>query len=216
MDERELIKSHVPIFLKYTEKYSDSKTDEKFKRILESIGNKSKVLILGCGAGREIGYLLNKGCKITAIDISKELTDEANRRYGDKAKIMCVNALDFKTKKKFDYIIGLWAFINFIPWKKEREELMINLKNMLKKGGKIIFTIRKPENLRDWVKVFIWSLKSKEFGTVYSRGPNVSKSLARIPYHIFVNNREIKELGAMAGLKIEIKKECVEFKKKLK
>jgi SAM-dependent methyltransferase len=212
MHEKEIIKKNMPMFLDYTKHYSDSETDKKFKKILGEIEDKSSVLILGCGAGREIEYLLKKKCKITALDISQELIEYCRKRYRKKANILCVNALDFKTEEKFDYIIGLWAFINFIPWKKEREELMINLKNMLKKEGEIIFTIRKPENLMDWVKIFIWSLKSRELGTVYARGPEQKKDTPRIPYKIFRSNREIIKLGELSGLKTEIKKDCVEFR----
>jgi ubiquinone/menaquinone biosynthesis C-methylase UbiE len=77
-----------------------------------------KILVLGCGAGRTLIPLFEKGLEITAIDIVPKMVEAAETRIkGLPIKILLMDAakLDFKSES-FDYVFfRFMASIIFTP-----------------------------------------------------------------------------------------------------
>ena len=101
------------------------------------IRSKSKVLSCGCGAGREVKFLVEQGCKVTALDHSKNMID-LSKKLEQKAKYVLGDMVTFQSKEKFDYVICLWNTINFIETKELRKEFIENCYKNLKPNGKLI------------------------------------------------------------------------------
>lgn len=111
--------------------------EDPSKIALNLIKPESYVLSAGCGAGREVDYLVNVlKCRVVAIDIdenavklSKEKTPNAEYLVGDMVN---------KTfEKKFDYIVCLWNTINYLN-RKSRKKFIDNCYKNLKKEGELI------------------------------------------------------------------------------
>jgi len=135
------------------EKYSKiAKQDKNYLKLLKEpyglsqellalrlVYPKSLVLSIGCGAGREVKYLVQKiKCKVTAIDYDEEMIKNS-KTIEPKAEYLCIDALNFSRKNTYDYIVCLWNTINFLD-KNERKKLIeLSYKN-LKKDGKLILT----------------------------------------------------------------------------
>ena len=96
----------------------------------------SKVLSAGCGAGREVKFLVRElNCKVTALDISKNMI-EMSKKIEPKAKYIQGDMASFLSEEKFDHIVCLWNTINFIPNLTLRKKFIHTCYNNLR-GGEI-------------------------------------------------------------------------------
>nr|MBC8495712.1 class I SAM-dependent methyltransferase [archaeon] len=103
-----------------------------------------KVLVIGCGAGRECFVLAEMGFEVVGVDISKEMVAAA-KKLSEKKKLNIKffesNILDFDYKKEsFDYVLMLEQMYNLIPFKKNRLLLLKKVRFLLKKNGLFIFS----------------------------------------------------------------------------
>lgn len=154
------------------QKYTDSKIDKRCLKIIRDLEPNKVVLSLGCGAGREVAELLKHGHKVTAIDVSGEMI-QRSILTNPKANHYCMDCIEFAqmfNHLKFDYIIGLFSFLNYIK-KEDRKELIKNLYGMLNEGGRImIFELRRvTDRWQDVLKViyYYWlSGLEYEFGDI--------------------------------------------------
>ncbi|PIR72402.1 MAG: hypothetical protein COU42_01485 [Candidatus Nealsonbacteria bacterium CG10_big_fil_rev_8_21_14_0_10_36_24] len=119
-----------------------------------------RILDLGCGDGKQIiafGKKLTKGGKIIGCDISNELLKKAE----EKAKENNINAsfllhdinqpFSFKDEE-FDFISSLFS----IYYVKNPLKVILEIKRLLNKKGKLFIAGPTPNNARDF-----WELHSK-------------------------------------------------------
>ena len=114
-----------------------------------------KILEIGCGKGRFSIPLLKKGYNITCIDLSDSLLKDFKKNISSEMKVKIINE-DFnkiakKLKNKFDFIIGFYILHHL----DNLEGSFRNMRIMLKKGGKIIFSENNPYNLMYYVQMMI-------------------------------------------------------------
>ena len=79
----------------------------------------SNVLEIGCGNGRNAIYLAQKGCTVTAVDLSQQAI-EWSREQADvqnvNIKFICENIFNLKLEsQKFDYIYDSGCFHHLSP-----------------------------------------------------------------------------------------------------
>lgn len=112
---------------------------------------KSSVLEIGAGCGAVTGTLLDKGLKVTALELEKDRAEVIRRRYADKKnlKIVSDSIYDYSKKQKFDYItlIGVWEYSaryfnktetnHYLPY----IEMLTKIKTFLKPKGVLIIAI---------------------------------------------------------------------------
>ena len=122
---------------------------EANKNLINFVFNKSElidkpnlnILDVGCGYGeQDIEWLklLDKSCKITAIDISEEQMYNAMKKNSDVDFDICDAAyIDLKFKNKlFDRIISVESAFHY----PERNVFFKNVNSLLKDNGKFIIT----------------------------------------------------------------------------
>jgi len=122
--------------------FKTSKSDYQLSPHLLALGlikPKSLVFSAGCGAGREVKYLVQeKQCKVFAMDIDKKML-ESSIKVEPNATYLLGDILKYKADKKFDYIVCLWNTINY--FKPKQRIIFINkCYNNLSKNGKLIIT----------------------------------------------------------------------------
>ncbi len=91
-------------------------TQIESRLMAERIASGSDVLVLGSGGGRELPTLLEKGCSITAVDISSEMLKAGMLRYPDTDIVWMqadVHALP-TTDHSFDAAVCLGAVFNYL------------------------------------------------------------------------------------------------------
>lgn len=66
------------------------------------------ILELGCGEGRDAGYILKRGYNITATDISPEAIRHCREKYPEfAAHFQVLDCLSGKLEKKYDFIYAV-------------------------------------------------------------------------------------------------------------
>ena len=104
-------------------------------RFLNKLHPGAEILDYGCGSGRDTKYFLEQGCKVTAIDGSRELCKLASEYTGIPVKHMLFQDLD--EKEAYD---GIWACssILHVPTN-ELRDIIKKMENALRAHG-IIYT----------------------------------------------------------------------------
>ena len=98
----------------------------------------SNVLSAGCGAGREVKFLVRElNCKVTAIDISEKMV-EWSKKQEKNAEYIVGDIAKFKSKKKFDYVVCLFNTINQLLNLEERKKFIRACEFNLNEGGQLI------------------------------------------------------------------------------
>ncbi|MBR8748603.1 hypothetical protein IX317_000262 [Fusobacterium sp. DD29] len=93
--------------------------------------NSGEILDLGCGSGRDSKYFIEKGFKVTALDLSPKLAEKASKYIGQK--VIVGDMRDLKFDDKF---IGIWACASLLHL--NEEEVLTTLEkciSALKKDG---------------------------------------------------------------------------------
>lgn len=92
-----------------------------------------EILDLGCGSGRDSKYFLEKGYKVTALDLSPTLAKKASDYIGQEVIIADMKTLDYTNK-----FIGIWACASLLHLTEvEILETLKRCHKALKKDGVI-------------------------------------------------------------------------------
>jgi ubiquinone/menaquinone biosynthesis C-methylase UbiE len=107
------------------------------KRFLKNI--KGKVLEIGIGTGKNLPFYDYTKVQLTAIDISKNMLEQAkvlaqNKKYPVSFKLITSDTLPFENKI-FDYIVCTFVLCS-VP---NQHKTLTEIKRVLKSSGKIIF-----------------------------------------------------------------------------
>ncbi|AJK85997.1 MULTISPECIES: class I SAM-dependent methyltransferase [Lysinibacillus] len=96
----------------------------------------SKVLELGCGAGRNAIYLAKKGCSVVGVDLSENALEWAKKRISEdvNVELVCANIFDLDFQQEsFDFIYDSGCFHHIAPHRRVSYIEIIN--RLLKQDG---------------------------------------------------------------------------------
>lgn len=121
---------------------------EDLKPLTRFVNAGDKILDLGCGNGRLLGFFKNKDVEYIGIDNSDKIIEIARTKYpGVKFQIASALNLPFEDDY-FDKIFSIAVF-HHIPSKKFRIKFLQQAKRVLKPNGLLI--------------LFVWNLQQKRF-----------------------------------------------------
>lgn len=83
---------------------------------------KSRVLVLGCGSGRDAAYFAENGHIVTAVDFSEQAINKARAQFENVPHLEFVQSdiFKFQPKGKFDLIFEHACYACFLPEKRRR------------------------------------------------------------------------------------------------
>lgn len=120
--------------IRFVNKYIHRRIGHKIK------GKDFNFLDVGCGAGRNIAYLVENGYNVTGIDISKIAINQAKKFLNYKKiprnryYLKCVSSADFFFKEKFFDVIISCASLDSMPTN-EINQTIKKMEISLKKKG---------------------------------------------------------------------------------
>lgn len=116
-----------------------SSTYNIFEENLSSIDG--EILDLGCGSGRDSKHFIEKGYKVTALDLSPVLAIKASKYIGQDVIIADMKDLNYDNK-----FIGIWACASLLHLtEKEILETLNRCHKALKNGGVIYASFKYGE-----------------------------------------------------------------------
>lgn len=115
---------------------NQNKDIDFFKKLI-GIKKKKKILIIGAGTGR-VAIPLSYYHDIYALDKSKDRLEVLSKKEYGNLKIICNDAINYKSEEKFDYIIFPYSTMQNIYPQLKQKMILQNLKKNLKENGQII------------------------------------------------------------------------------
>ncbi|HWF73964.1 MAG TPA: class I SAM-dependent methyltransferase [Solirubrobacteraceae bacterium] len=99
-----------------------------------------RVLEVGCGAGRVLGYLVELGGEVHGIDISPAMVAHCQAAYPQAAvRVGDLAAISASTEGKFDAVLGVDSVLDVFD-DGERRRVLSDLRALLAPGGLLIFS----------------------------------------------------------------------------
>ena len=186
---------------------------ESFERkvISEYLAPDSRVLDVGCGAGREAFEIRKMGCRdITAIDVSPAMIQAAkaeDKKRKSGIKFIEAEAGDFIREDEggYDIILLLTQLLCHIPGHKNRIDFLARLGGLLSENGVIILSAHNRHEGGKYrfrwklLRLFtgIWralGMTRLEFGDIMATQVSEADSDKTAYLHIFTMNEIIDEV----------------------
>jgi len=109
------------------------------EEIFETTKKPKNILELGCGTGNYTKILLERGYKVTAIDISGEMLEIAREKCS--TKFLEGDIRTIKIDDKFDCCLAMFAVMGYITKNRDIKKTLINIRKHLKTNGIFIFDV---------------------------------------------------------------------------
>jgi SAM-dependent methyltransferase len=103
----------------------------------------SRVLLVGCGGGRDLLPLVERGHRIEAFDPAPRAVERARRLLDERglsATLSVARAEDFEPARGQDAIVFSWFVYSYLPGSAERVGSLRRLAAALAPGGRVIVT----------------------------------------------------------------------------
>ncbi len=192
-------KYHILFYNEMNEKEYDRNLLDSFSELLES---GASVCDAGCGPSGHIGkYLLDKGLKITGVDISDRCVEMASE-YNPEIRFIRGDIVNMSfPDESFDGVISYYSIIN-TP-KKHLGRIFAEFNRILKPRGYLLVAVKEGDKegiINDFMGVgadIYFSLFNESEIRKYCSGNGFELVFieTRNPYDFEINNRRIFAIG---------------------
>ncbi|HLL60544.1 MAG TPA: class I SAM-dependent methyltransferase [Candidatus Nitrosocosmicus sp.] len=167
----------------YADKITNVYNEDSINAFTHLLPSDPYVLDAGCGAGRHVKLLSQKGAKVIGIDISKGLLEEAKKRnpeieflYGDITQI----PFDDKT---FD---GVWSHASIVHLEKEEDvhAALCEFHRILKDNGILHLHVKEQQGTADTEVISDILSNHERFFRFYTK-EGLSNMLQKIGFDIY-------------------------------
>lgn len=148
--------------------YSNKSYDKEVLFLKSLIGNRKTILDIGCGTGIHMNLLEVYGYQVDGLDLSNEMLNIAKTRTN--GNLFPGNLIDFKTDKKYDAIISMFAVFNHLKNYNDFENGVLNLYQKLNEKGILIVDLhnsrtngKKEDNYKDYRRIMTWTFDKNTF-----------------------------------------------------
>lgn len=189
---------------------------EEQRLVDKHFARRGKVLVVGCGGGREALALRAQGFEAAGIDLQPQMIARA-RRNADEMKldtaflVMDACRLEF-AGESFDYALMLGSILTYIPFRENRLAALREVRRILRPGGLLILNSQSRNSRlkyrlyfalvnawRRWKKQWLgWP--ALEAGDRYGTRVSGARSRGRVYFHMYALDelsRDLKEAGLM-------------------
>ncbi|WP_103502539.1 MULTISPECIES: bifunctional 2-polyprenyl-6-hydroxyphenol methylase/3-demethylubiquinol 3-O-methyltransferase UbiG [unclassified Streptomyces] len=102
------------------------------------LGSPARVLEIGCGTGRTLAYLADRGVRATGVDMSPVMVDAVRERWGERVTVHCAEVLDFLRghDDQYDAVYSIFGAV----WFCDPGKLLPLVVKTLGPGGRLVFS----------------------------------------------------------------------------
>jgi SAM-dependent methyltransferase len=142
-DVKRSIQAYWSTFNDRPEQWSSGLLDWERRLLDRSVRSGDRLLLIGCGSGRELRAMLERGCAVVGVEPSIETLEIARREAG--AAAAAVDFLhgfveDLTLPGDFDVCWFSYFSYSYIPDRRRRVVLLAQLADHLRSGGRIVVT----------------------------------------------------------------------------
>lgn len=120
------------------------------RRLLDTVVRPGdRLLLIGCGSGRELHWMTERGCTIVGVEPSAETIDIARRETraaGAAVEFLHDFVEDADLPGTFDVCWFSYFSYSYIPDRRRRVALLARLADHLRPGGRIVVTCHCQQN----------------------------------------------------------------------
>ncbi len=110
------------------------------EKCFEKFGKPPKILEIGCGTGNYTKILLERGYKITGLDISKEMLAIARQKCTN-CEFVENDIRNISISGKFDSCLALFAVMSYMTQNSDITSALANIRKLLNPGGLFVFDV---------------------------------------------------------------------------
>lgn len=176
------------------------------KRFISTFPKDSYFLDLGCGNGRNSVHLAKEGMRVVVCDFSRVLLEIAQNKFEwnqvlDRTQIFQgdISSLPIKNDA-FDAVLYI-ATIHHLPLSEERLASLMEVKRILKPGGRVLVSAwaQEQDKFREELKIPV--SEGLEYGDIFLPWKmSDGRELQRF-YHLF-SKEEFEDLIRKSGLEV--------------
>ncbi len=170
-----------------------------------------RVLVVGCGSGRDLIPLLEQGCRAEGLEPVAECADVARARLAARGLSAPVDTADIATATligRYDVVIFSWLCYGYIPQRARRIAVLRRVKDHLAVGGRVLISYspaQPPPRRSTWRLARLASQLSRadwrpEYGDVFVVRPDTR----RIHFEHHFAPAEIEAEAQAAGLAVRL------------
>jgi SAM-dependent methyltransferase len=170
-----------------------------------------RVLVVGCGGGRDLIALLELGCRAEGLEPVAVCAEQARERLAARGLAADVVTADIVTavlRRRYDAVVFSWLCYSYIPLRARRIAVLRKVTAHLEPGGRILISyVPAPQPLRrlPWRLAWLASQLSRadwrpEHGDVFSARPDTGC----IHYEHQFTEDEIEAEAHAAGLVVAL------------
>lgn len=177
--------------LLYKDKDYQAETDYIDANLKKYASNTKNIIELGCGTGIHAQLLAQKGYKITGIDISQSMIDEAKNR-NPELEFICDDLQTFSLNQKADTILALFHVISYQASNQALKAAINNVKKHLNEDGLFLFDVwHGPAvmSIKPDVKIKRLEEGSLKVTRIAEPEQNFESNTVDVNYHVFVKNK---------------------------
>ncbi len=176
------------------------------KRFISTFSKGSYFLDLGCGNGRNSVHLAKEGMRVVGCDFSKALLEIAQNKFEwnqvlDRTQVVRGDISSLPTKNgTFDAVLYI-ATIHHLPLSEERLASLMEVKRILKQGGRALISAwaQEQDKFREELKKPV--SEGFEYGDIFLPWKMKDRREFKRYYHLFSKD-EFEDLIGRSGLEI--------------
>lgn len=138
-----------------------------------------RVLVIGCGAGVEVGVFQKRGAAVWALDFTERALALTRRRgtlFGFPLRLARADAESLPFREASFDVIWSWGVIHHVP---DMEKTVQEIRRVLRPGGKALIMVYRRDSINFWVHLMfirgilmgkLFTRTSQEICNLYSDG----------------------------------------------
>lgn len=175
------------------------------RRLKDVVPEGRRVLVAGCGAGRECFGLAANGWRPVGIDFSPSMIEAARNDAAARGLDIPFRLADLRTHEEpdgsFAAVLFTFDVYSFIPSREVRIEILRKIGRWLAPDGVVFLSARRVQRIYDrWILTLQWGAGRfrEEWGKSHSRWISSDGGIRRSFVHVFTDSRlraEAKRAG---------------------
>jgi SAM-dependent methyltransferase len=177
------------------------------QRITAAVAAGGRILVAGCGTGRESLALAALGYRVTGVDFAPAMIAAARAEAKRRGLAAEFTRADLRTVAypagTFDAVVFTYEVYSFLPRAAERVATLARIGNWLAPGGTVLLSARRLRGIHERLLLTLqWirrrAARSREWGDTHTRWIAVNGEVHRSFLHVFRDfslRREIEAAG---------------------